>query len=441
MKTESIRSLRRWHYLTGLVFGVNLILLSLTGAVLVFHDELDGLLHPQAAQTASVSPAQHDFAPIFAEILQEHPGMRLDSFRFAHDDQLLHRLRLRPVTEGEGEARLLWLDPATARLVPEDHGFDVMHIIFHLHSDLFLGRLGLLYLGIVSLALLFSTISGIILYAPFMKGLAFGAIRAGRVSFVAADLHKLIGVLSLGFQGLMAVTGACLTLGTFVLQLYVYFELRDIQNETPPALAQTAAPGNVDFDQIVNNAQAYLRTQENKMLTDVLFPGQLQGDQFFLVLAEAESGFKKFVPKALLYDRVSGELSRDLQLPWYIQMIALAAPFHFGNFGGWPVKVLYCLLGLTTGGLAVTGYIMYFMRRRKSTESGERLAVAQPRQAGSNGLYVVFFISLAALGGIVLSVFADGWWDLLGAGLLAPGCVFGIWFIMRRFLKGAARGE
>ena len=75
------------------------------------------------------------------------------------------------------------------------------------------------------------------------------------------------------------------------------------------------------------------------------------------------------------------------------------------------------------------------------TESGERLAVPQPRQAGSNGLYVVFFISLAALGGIVLSVFADGWWDLLGAGLLAPGCVFGIWFIMRRFLKGAARGE
>lgn len=30
-------------------------------------------------------------------------------------------------------------------------------------------------------------------------------------------------------------------------------------------------------------------------------------------------------------------------------------PLHFGDFGGWPLKLIYCLLGLTSGVLAISG--------------------------------------------------------------------------------------
>jgi len=35
---------------------------------------------------------------------------------------------------------------------------------------------------------------------------------------------------------------------------------------------------------------------------------------------------------------------------------------HFGNFGGWPVQVLWALLGLVPVLLLVTGYVMWWNR-------------------------------------------------------------------------------
>lgn len=31
-------------------------------------------------------------------------------------------------------------------------------------------------------------------------------------------------------------------------------------------------------------------------------------------------------------------------------------PLHFGDWGGWPLKLAYCLLGITSGLLAVSGF-------------------------------------------------------------------------------------
>jgi uncharacterized iron-regulated membrane protein len=38
------------------------------------------------------------------------------------------------------------------------------------------------------------------------------------------------------------------------------------------------------------------------------------------------------------------------------------APLHFGNWGGLPVKVLWCLLGLAPGTLGATGFLMWWNR-------------------------------------------------------------------------------
>ncbi|MEM7184853.1 MAG: PepSY-associated TM helix domain-containing protein [Spirochaetota bacterium] len=44
MQGKTIRKLRGWHYKVGLIFGINMIIFSLTGAILVFHEELEDLL-------------------------------------------------------------------------------------------------------------------------------------------------------------------------------------------------------------------------------------------------------------------------------------------------------------------------------------------------------------------------------------------------------------
>ncbi len=385
MKAETTRTLFRWHYWSGLISGVNLIILSLTGAILVFHEELEALMHPAGADARRLeNPAQLPVValqPIVTDNVAAHPEFRASSIGLAGAERAQHRIIFVPTesalaTAAEREKSMperldVYVDPWTGEARPaEEEGLDLLHILFHLHVDLFAGRAGLLFLGLISLVFLFSTVSGFILYGPFMKQLAFGMIRPGSVNLAAADIHKFVGVVTLAFQGLMAFTGACLTLGTFVLQIYVYFELT---SAPAPASVQTISTGETlaDVDTILAHSRAHFAEQaEPVVLTAVLFPGGLQGDDYFVTLGEEPAGLKRFVPRPLLLDRHSGELIRELVLPWYIQLIAISQPFHFGNFGGWPVKVLYCILGLTTGALAVTGYVMYFARRRRK-KNGE----------------------------------------------------------------------
>jgi uncharacterized iron-regulated membrane protein len=47
-------------------------------------------------------------------------------------------------------------------------------------------------------------------------------------------------------------------------------------------------------------------------------------------------------------------------------------PLHFGTFGGLPVKILWCLLGLTPGTLAMSGFLIWRARRSRASQSGRR---------------------------------------------------------------------
>ena len=39
-------------------------------------------------------------------------------------------------------------------------------------------------------------------------------------------------------------------------------------------------------------------------------------------------------------------------------------PLHFGDFAGMWLKVAYCLLGATSGFLAISGFVLWMLKRR-----------------------------------------------------------------------------
>jgi uncharacterized iron-regulated membrane protein len=70
----------------------------------------------------------------------------------------------------------------------------------------------------------------------------------------------------------------------------------------------------------------------------------------------------------------------------WAQAVDAFTPLHFGNFGGLPIKLLWCLGGLTPGVLAVSGFIIWQQRRRKRPPTSrvssdeDREGVAPPVQ-------------------------------------------------------------
>ena len=55
--------------------------------------------------------------------------------------------------------------------------------------------------------------------------------------------------------------------------------------------------------------------------------------------------------------------------PWQ-QIYDSFMPLHYGTFGGWPIKILWCLGGLTPGLLAISGFIVW--RKRQPVRAVDR---------------------------------------------------------------------
>jgi len=69
-----------------------------------------------------------------------------------------------------------------------------MHIIHSLHVDLFAGLPGTLFLGFTGALLRVAIVSGVVLYAPFMRKLDFGTVRHDHAARTRLrDLHDMLG--------------------------------------------------------------------------------------------------------------------------------------------------------------------------------------------------------------------------------------------------------
>lgn len=374
MQAQTVKKLHQWHVWSGLISGVNILILSVTGSILVFVHELHHAIGPELPlHIETERPA--DFAalplePLVSRISAEHPTARpaLLSIPAVADhvedpDHFIYFFELHPAAGAgsdpadHGEHIEYFFDPESGRFAPESDAVDIPAWIWHLHADLFLGFVGQIVLGVFAVAFLISTVTGLMIYAPFMKGLAFGALRAGGLRLLLADAHKLVGVGTLAFNLLMATTGILLTLGQFLINLYSYSIISTLDPVAP-------APGTpiATVDEVIATGRSAFPEQH---LRFVMYPGQLQGEDHFATFSYSTDQFFSRIPCVALMNAYSGELVRTVDLPWYITMIYVAVPLHFGDYGGLPLRVVYAFFGLSAGALSISGFAMYFLRRRK----------------------------------------------------------------------------
>ena len=73
------------------------------------------------------------------------------------------------------------------------------------------------------------------------------------------------------------------------------------------------------------------------------------------------------LPLNIAYDEKTGahKATTDVRTAGvWARIVDAFTPLHFGNFGGLPVKILWCIGGLTPGALAVTGSLIWWNRRK-----------------------------------------------------------------------------
>lgn len=198
----------RVHLTIALLAGAGLVLVSVSGAALVFRPELDDAVFGTVRVPAGTAPA-----PLSRLVQAGHA---------AHP-------RLTPVTlilpeRADGPARLrlerppreiveMLLDPGSARVLASRWlERSPLHALHLLHTELYLGARGRWASGALGLLLVAQGASGLFLWWPFTRRLSRGfTVRRGRRwGVVGYDLHKVVGIASLAFHLPMALTGALL---------------------------------------------------------------------------------------------------------------------------------------------------------------------------------------------------------------------------------------
>jgi uncharacterized iron-regulated membrane protein len=340
-----------------------MLLLCLTGLPLIWRHEIGHLLGndieapPLAAALVSTPPPSLD--RVIAAGRARYPHKVMMYMSQEPDEPALWFL-----TMGEHatdpDFKSVAIDARTARFVgePPIEGGGVMQFIFHLHVDLFAGVWGKLFLGAMGMLLLTAIVSGVVLYAPFMRKQDFGTVRRGRTARLKwLDLHNLLGIVTLVWGLVVGATGVVNTLADVLLQVW---QATEIAAMTTPYAGQSAPAAFAPVEAAVRNAE---RAAPGMRVGFVAFPGTpFASPHHYGVYMHGDAPLTSRLYAPVLVDARTAAVADRRELPWYLTALLLSQPLHFGDYGGAGMKAVWTLLDVAT--LVVLGSGLYLWLRR-----------------------------------------------------------------------------
>lgn len=353
--------LHRW---TSLIATLPFLVLCLTGTVLIFHEEIDHALGVVPEVTPSAQP--RSMAESIATVQRAFPNERVLSLGMEDDHPGVLMLATAP-TQDRGYERSVsrFTDLGTAQLVGGvDLEKTLTGFLFTLHATWFLGPIGELVGALIALLVLLSLLSGLVVYAPYVKRIAFGVLRRGRgPRLLQLDLHNFLGALVLGWALVVTITGLMLGFGTLVASDWQATELPRLQAQFGGALPDPRQP-RATADAVW---QAAARAAPHDKVVSVIWPDTDYSTQrHFTVFLSGTQGIRERMYKIALVDGDSGEVAAIREPPWYLQAIWVSQPFHFGDYGGLALKLLWTACTWLTLFITANGAWLWWDRRRRS---------------------------------------------------------------------------
>lgn len=367
-------SVRRWsaiHRWSSIACTAFLLLVCVTGLPLVFHDEIDAWLAPHhyAAMPADTPPVSLD--TLAGTARQRYPHDVIASMQLDDDEPQV----------------VVWMVPSFAAMKAD---FTVMHavrfdsrsgallqalpsrasetgtftgLMLALHTSLMQGAMGEWFLGAMGLVFVLAVVSGVVLYAPFMKRLRFGTVRHDKSARTRwLDLHNLLGICTVAWAVVVGLTGAMNELSTPLFQAWQ-------QHDVQPFLATHAPPSDERGSVTASFQQALDSTRHaapGMTILSIAYPGNPFGSPYhYLAWMQGNEPLTSHLLTPALIDARTGAVTATLRMPWYLRTLELARPLHFGDYGGLAMKVVWAVLDGLTIVVLVSGLYLFVVKRRR----------------------------------------------------------------------------
>jgi uncharacterized iron-regulated membrane protein len=379
--------LRQWilmiHRYLGILAGIILIIISLTGSFLVFHEELDQTLNPQLLQ---VIPQGEIISPQRAtEIARTaFPLLQVHRITVPRRSNQVYAVLMTSSSNNDDESLDAYIHPYTGHILGsrlEKHTF--YGFLLNWHMSLTSAGLGTIVVGTCGIILVILGVTGVILWNGWKRITQGFRIRwNSHWQLLNYDLHRVGGVASVILLSLIALTGSVLIFWA-PFEMVVYWFTGEHHN-----VAATSKVGEgiqpMPINALLQKVQASFPGTELYRF----YPSKTPDAPFNVWLWVSQANpFNQSI--YMHVDQYTGKVieAHDPRSSWVDRILNAPSVLHVGHYGGLLTRVLYTLVGLAPLGLLLTGLIMFQQRRwtiarhkqlRRRSIIGSRKAINLP---------------------------------------------------------------
>jgi uncharacterized iron-regulated membrane protein len=373
------RALIQIHLWLGLTIGLLWALQGLTGAVLVFHRELQRWMGPEAVAGEMASVDE-----LIANATKAAGGEAI--VRLTLPDNSRKLVHAQYLVQGSVDRKIVVLDAATAEVVGEGEtdpatpfSGSALMWIYRLHMELLSGHTGETFIGISGMVLLGGAITGLWVGWPPKRGWK-SVIAVKRWSTVDHHLYgwHRAGGLAVGFfLILIALSGAYMVFSEEVRA--AVGRIVAYQQPFKPEPVEVLPAQGIPVQQAVDTALG--RFQGSKWVR--VFLPTAAAPVITVRLHQPGESRAWIGATTVSLDPASGRVVHvydALKAPLSNRIMDAAFPVHNGEIAGLPGRVLVMLVGLALPALYVTGVMRWLRRRQRKRQ---QMAKQQPQSAGA----------------------------------------------------------
>lgn len=415
MKAQTIRSALDGHGWLGIFISVPLFIVFWAGSLTLFYPELKKWAELPQFPVDATQQAK-PLSQVLEDTLAQYPVDTSERMFLVLPDEnqpwYLFYLPQLPDEQGVKPDMLeLMVDPSSGKVVSNAEQFHFADFLYKLHIDLQLPA-GDYIVGIVTLLFMVIIFTGVVVQLKklFTHFFLYRSDKTKR--YQLTDIHNVIGVISLPYSFIFALTGLMFNLGLLsqIVTLTLVYE-GDRQRmfadagfarvlEKPTSVVQQMP----DLNQLI----AQWEQQQNAHAHSVRITNY--GDQSALIRLIGQHN-ENFAQRIDMTYRV-----RDAEFPAEINPEKRNAfadgtrylyALHFGHFAGIDLRIVYFLLGLGVCAMIVVGNMLWLNKH------GKNRAISQ---------WVKGLLQASTLGGCVGVVLATCVGFLLER-TLAPGWI------------------
>ena len=371
----------KWHTAAGIIAGAVLILVSLTGSILVYEQEIDTLLNPELFDFKEKGKQ-----PIlgFQEAYNRtKPQLGKDHTHIFYRDAQRNDAYLGYL---EHSKRQVIVNPYTGKVTgTRVYASTFTGFVRSFHRTLLIPVIGRYLVGISALMCLVLMVSGLRLWVPkkikYLRSRLVIRTKAKkrRVNY---DTHNVLGFYFSPFMSIISLTGAAITFGQFIalgLFLVSLSPPKSIQQLLGSKSTYVANKKTMTIEEL---QQKVKKLRPNGVIqgiqvphdsVDVITADIMEPVSFNHVGHRSRMSFDQYSGKLLFdTDRDVPETGR-LYLDWL-------TPLHYGTFGGPVTRVIALITCLVMATLFITGLYIWIPRwKNKKRAQSQKTAQNAPK--------------------------------------------------------------